>query len=42
MTFGTPGIPDKHIDLDKDGLVDVANSTLTLKKLYELMRRSLN
>jgi Family of unknown function (DUF5675) len=30
-------VGDKHIDLDKDGLVDVANSTVTLKKLYDLM-----
>lgn len=30
-------VGDKHIDLDKDGLMDVANSTVTLKKLYELM-----
>lgn len=30
-------VGDKHIDLDRDGLMDVANSTVTLKKLYELM-----
>jgi hypothetical protein len=30
-------VGDKHVDMDKDGLVDVANSTVTLKKLYELM-----
>jgi Family of unknown function (DUF5675) len=30
-------VGDKHIDINKDGLLDVANSTITLQKLYNLM-----
>jgi Family of unknown function (DUF5675) len=30
-------VGDKHTDMNKDGLLDVANSTITLKKLYDLM-----
>lgn len=30
-------VGDRHIDMNKDGLLDVANSTITLKKLYDLM-----
>ncbi len=30
-------VGDKHIDMNKDGLLDVANSTITLQKLYNLM-----
>jgi hypothetical protein len=30
-------VGDKHIDMNKDGLLDVANSTITLQKLYALM-----
>lgn len=30
-------VGDKHIDINKDGLLDVANSTATLQKLYEKM-----
>lgn len=30
-------VGDKHIDLNKDGLLDVANSTVTLRKLYDRM-----
>lgn len=30
-------VGDKHIDMNKDSLLDVANSTVTLKKLYDLM-----
>lgn len=28
-------VGDRYIDLNKDGLVDVANSTATLKRLYD-------
>ena len=30
-------VGNKHIDMNKDGLLDVANSTITLGKLYDLM-----
>jgi hypothetical protein len=30
-------VGDKHIDMNKDGLMDVANSTVTLQKLYDKM-----
>jgi Family of unknown function (DUF5675) len=30
-------VGDKHIDINKDGLLDVANSTTTLQKLYDKM-----
>ncbi len=30
-------VGDKHIDINKDGLLDVANSTATLQKLYDKM-----
>ena len=30
-------VGDKHIDMNKDGLLDVANSTATLQKLYDRM-----
>lgn len=30
-------VGDKHVDIDKDGLTDVANSRVTLAKLYERM-----
>lgn len=30
-------VGNKHIDMNKDGLLDVANSTITLQKLYDLM-----
>lgn len=30
-------VGDKHIDMNKDGLLDVANSTITLQKLYALL-----
>lgn len=30
-------VGDKHIDMNKDGLLDVASSTITLQKLYNLM-----
>lgn len=30
-------VGDRHIDLNKDGLVDVANSTKTLEKLYAIL-----
>lgn len=30
-------VGDKHIDMNKDGLLDVANSGATLRKLYEIL-----
>lgn len=30
-------VGDKHLDMNKDGLLDVANSTVTLQKLYDRM-----
>ncbi|MBT1699485.1 hypothetical protein KK083_21485 [Fulvivirgaceae bacterium PWU4] len=30
-------VGDRHIDLNRDGLVDVANSATTLTKLYDLL-----
>jgi len=30
-------VGDRHIDINKDGLLDVANSTVTLQKLYDKM-----
>jgi hypothetical protein len=30
-------VGNKHIDMNKDGLLDVANSTITLQRLYDLM-----
>lgn len=30
-------VGDKHIDMNKDGLQDVASSTVTLQRLYERM-----
>jgi hypothetical protein len=37
QVLGCVLVGDKHVDLDKDGLIDVANSTVTLKRLYALL-----
>lgn len=30
-------VGDKHVHLDKDDIIDISNSTVTLEKLYERM-----
>jgi hypothetical protein len=35
--LGCIGVGESFIDLDKDGLKDITNSKVTLKKLYDLM-----
>jgi hypothetical protein len=35
--LGCIGVGEAFIDLDKDGLKDITNSKVTLKKLYDLM-----
>lgn len=35
--LGCVGVGDAHVDLDIDGLKDITNSKVTLKKLYDIM-----
>jgi len=35
--LGCIGVGEKHLDIDKDGLIDVTNSKATLKKMYDAL-----